>query len=344
MVEEIKDIAGAQKPSYNYTIDAIKFLSVIAVVLIHVTVFLPHRDLATVSNYYIYRHALDIAVPFFFAVSGFFIAGKENVGYIGVYAKKIFTMYVVFSILYIFIRFLFILSDRLILNKSFWSSTENLVNSLSITNVLNGTIGSYHLWFLAALFISSLLLFTTLHFKLKPKTIFLISLIFYLMNTVDLFGLSAIVKYEGFPQGFFYLAMGYYLGSKRPVMNHPLLWFILSVILYTSFRLIFLGGISVLFLAVAVYSLVVFCICYPGRDNLFSRLGGYALGIYILHVMVLKIVIKIYIYSGIEDYYNQEYYIGIATFFSVSMPILLYKPINNIFVKPLSKIIGIFIK
>nr|WP_170169185.1 acyltransferase family protein [Mesobacillus subterraneus] len=142
MMVKGQEISDMQKGDYNYTIDAMKFISVVAVVMIHVTVFLPHRNLATISNYYIYRHALDIAVPFFFAVSGYLISGKGNMGYISKYAKKIFTMYVVFSILYIFIRFLFIGTDRMFLDKAFWVSARILVESLTVTNLLNGTIGS----------------------------------------------------------------------------------------------------------------------------------------------------------------------------------------------------------
>jgi fucose 4-O-acetylase-like acetyltransferase len=87
--------------TYYYRLDAIKFFCIIAVVLIHVTGFLPSNGLATMSNYYVYRYLLDIAVPFFFAASGFFISSKTGTEYIGKYAKKIFIMYIAFSSFYI---------------------------------------------------------------------------------------------------------------------------------------------------------------------------------------------------------------------------------------------------
>jgi peptidoglycan/LPS O-acetylase OafA/YrhL len=67
--------------TYYYRLDAMKFFCIIAVVLIHVTGFLPSNGLATMSNYYIYRYLLDIAVPFFFAASGFFISSKSGTEY-----------------------------------------------------------------------------------------------------------------------------------------------------------------------------------------------------------------------------------------------------------------------
>jgi surface polysaccharide O-acyltransferase-like enzyme len=326
-------------PTYNYRIDAVKFFSIIAVVLIHVSAVLPSKDLATISNYYIYRHALDISVPFFFAVSGYFLASKESIVYISKYAKKIFIMYLAFSLLYIFLNTGFALLDRLILKVSFWGSFKNLSSSFSIVNLLNGTIGSYHLWFLTGMVFASLLLYVCIYFKLKPKTIFLLAFIFYSLNIIDFFELGALIKYGGFPKGFFFLSMGYFAYHKKKDLSKPLLWFILSITLFTAFKIILPVDMSVFFLAMAAFSLLSFSIQSPGKKNLFSVLGGYTLSIYILHVFVLKLVNKSFIYLGFTEYYTHDFYVIFTTIISVFLPIIIFKPIDKWFITPVSNFV-----
>lgn len=321
---------------YNHTIDTLKFFAAIAVVLIHTTGSLQQFNLATLANYYSYRPLLDLAVPFFFAASGYFLSGK-TLSYLPGYIKKILSIYISFTIFYILFKLLMTFTDRLILSTSFWNGIHAFFQGLTIKGLINGSIGSFHLWFLTALMISALLLFICLRLSLKSEFIFLTAGIVYFSNLVGILSFNDVFIYGGFAKGFFYLAMGFYLGHKdNAKIRFPLLGFAGSILILTLLSY-YHSSLNVLFLMAATYHLLVFASQNPGEKSYLSRLGSYSLNIYILHIFVYQSINKIYIYSGITEFYKLPYYYVSTTILAIIIPILLYRPVDKFLAAPVAQ-------
>lgn len=319
-------IYSGDSMKYYYNMDIIKFFCAIAVVLIHTTGSLPQYELATMTNYYFYRPLLDIAVPFFFAASGFFLSLKPISYYKG-YINKILTLYISFTIFYIAFKFLLVFSDRLFLGKPFWTGIENILKNLSLTSLLNGTIGSFHLWFLPALIIAAFLLLVCVHFSVKPSITFLISSILYLANLTEMITFNDVFQYGGFTKGFFYLSMGYYIGHLKPDrIKNPFIGFSLSALLYVILT-IYQSSLNVVFLMITTFYLVIASVKKPGEKSLLSRLGSYSLNIYILHIFFYQSINKILIYFGYHEFYKLAYYYVIVTLLCIVLSVIFYEPI-----------------
>ncbi|WP_438824532.1 acyltransferase family protein [Bacillus sp. JJ1521] len=323
---------------YNHNMDTLKFICAIFVVAIHTTFYIYQNNMATVYNYYFYRPTLEIAVPFFFAASGYFISLKireGNKNYILRYSKNIFKIYVSFSVFYIFFQYLLLISDRLYLNKPFWERVVSLTQSPSIKDFINGSIGSFHLWYLTSLILACLFLHLFIKFSISPNIIFLISFLFYLAFISELTLLHNIYKHGGVGKAFFFLSLGYYLGNKKVIINHPILLFIFFISIFSVLYKMN-SQIQIIFLILATFSLMVFCVNNPGKQTLLSKLGKHSLKIYILHIFILEIINKFYIYNGYPYYAFKSYYF-ISTFLCIVLSIVLYKPIENFFVKNINK-------
>jgi hypothetical protein len=222
----------------------------------------------------------------------------------------------------------FIFTDRLILKTSFWSALGNLKATLTIPNMINGTIGSFHLWFLSA----------CVHFSLSHKVIFLLALILYLSYLVG-FSDSEIAKYGGFPKGFFFLAMGYYVGKQKITIPYPFLWFLVSVFLLNLFSIYQATGMALLFLVLSSYFLLIYSVSNSGKKSFLSTLGGSTLSIYILHIFILTSINKVYTYMGVNEYYNHSSYLILTILLCTFLPILLYYPLDKWLLPPFSKLI-----
>jgi peptidoglycan/LPS O-acetylase OafA/YrhL len=327
-------IGGSMK--YNHTIDTLKLFAAIAVVLIHTTGSLQQFNLATLTNYYSYRPLLDLAVPFFFAASGYFLSGK-TISYLPGYIKKISSIYISFTIFYILFKLHITFTDRLLLGTAFWNGINTFFKGLTIKGLINGSIGSFHLWFLTALIISALLLFICLRLSIKSEIIFLLATILYFSNLVGILNFNDVFIYGGFAKGFFFLAMGFYLGHKdTSKIKWPLVGLVSSILILTLLSN-YHSSLNVLFLIAATYYLLVFAIQNPGKKSYLSKWGSYSLNIYILHIFVYQSINKIYIYSGITEYYKFPLYYLTTTILAIIIPILLYRPVDKLLAAPVAQ-------
>ncbi|WHX40270.1 acyltransferase family protein [Mesobacillus sp. AQ2] len=321
---------------YNHTIDKLKFFAAIAVVLIHTTGSLQQFNLATLTNYYSYRPLLDLAVPFFFAASGYFLSGK-TVSYLPGYLKKILSIYISFTIFYLLFKLLITFTDRLLLGTAFWNGINSFLKGLTFQGLINGTLGSFHLWFLTALIISALLLFICLRLSIKSEMIFVLAAILYFSNLVGILNFNDVFMYGGFAKGFFYLAMGFYLGNKDiSKLKWPLAGLVSSILILTLLSY-YHSSLNVLFLMSATYYLLVYAVQNPGEKSYLSNWGSYSLNIYILHIFVYQSINKISIYSGITEYYKFPYYYLTTTLLALVIPILLYRPVDKFLAAPVTQ-------
>ncbi|MED3987409.1 acyltransferase [Peribacillus simplex] len=288
----------------NNAIDFIKFFAIFSVVVIHVF----PRD--SQIGLFILDNVSRFAVPFFFTASGYLFGKKmihtrDSIDYFKRYIIKILKLYLCWL-------FFYMMYDVLILYKVASDAPkefEQYINQFSFLDLIyygTGTSG-YQLWFLTALIWSVIILFVFLKLK-KVKFLLIISLI---LNLLGLFGQSYSMFYD-FPLstrdalfiGLFYTTLGFFFAynkffeKSKSITNktYLLLIFIFFTVQVVEGYLLdkVLSGshgeyfISTIFLTVFLF---LFALNNKtlGKDLFITKVGGRALGIYIVHVVFINI-------------------------------------------------------
>lgn len=165
------------------TIDLFKFICAILIIILHTA---PFSSYSKVLSFATRTILTTVAVPFFFISSGFITREKSNyqTAYIKRYAKRIFMMYVIWSVVY----FPFVVLK--------WQFDEAFIDGIIpiVLEYIKDFVfeGSYStIWFLPTLLTSTLLVWI-LHKKFSYLQIFLISLPVYIFTLAgsSYYGLS----------------------------------------------------------------------------------------------------------------------------------------------------------
>lgn len=273
---------------YNYKVDLVKVWASIAVVLIHVTAFLPTYNKDTLGNYMWYRPLLNIAVPFFFGVSGYLLSRKP-VSYFKKYFRNIASMFLIYSVFYAVFEAVLLFIKHQTVSTAFteWWQQRGWLS------LINGTWGQYHLWFLFALMISAGVYGFLYTRGVSSCNIFLIALVIdvlywlFLRDTI----MSEVFKYGGVIKGFVFVSMGYYLEEHDPpfsVTKYPII--IAGILYVVIFNYCSNPLISELTLIGVTFLLLTNVIHTPGQETWLSQWSDYSMEIYILHVVFIKIV------------------------------------------------------
>lgn len=154
--------------SRNNSIDIFRFICALMVIATHTD---PLMDISPKLGYILTQLVPRIAVPFFFAVSGYFYIQKLEMGekvFIK-YIKRLLTTYIAWSLIYFLIDF------------CQWGY-KNIKNYIVSSLYHFFVIGShYHLWFFVALICSVCIV--TLMFKVKLKKLLIpLSILLYLIG------------------------------------------------------------------------------------------------------------------------------------------------------------------
>lgn len=156
------------------SLDVAKFISAILIIIIHTAPFASYSKLLTFA----FRNYITvIAVPFFFATSGFLLSEKlaslpaeqENT-YMKKYLKRLLSIYAFWSVIY----FPFVVIKWV--RKGFCLT---LVLEYIKDFIFEGSYST--IWFLPALMVATLVTFL-LHKKIKYKKIFAIGCLFYVFT------------------------------------------------------------------------------------------------------------------------------------------------------------------
>lgn len=159
---------------YN-VIDIVKFICALLVVAIHISPLgASEIRIIELSNYAIKHCFARIAVPFFFASSGFFLFRKTDYNNFSMepvkkYVIKLLKLYAIWTVIYLPLKI-----------KSIISYEKGI--ALGILDYLRDCVfdGSYdHLWYLPALIFATLIVSFLIYKKVKLKNILLISAVFY---------------------------------------------------------------------------------------------------------------------------------------------------------------------
>ncbi len=165
-----------KKKDNNNGIDVGKFIASILVLCIHVCPF-SNEKLAFFTQNILAR----VAVPFFFISAGYFLFKKvdiydieNNTNVIFKYIKRIFIMYVFWSICYMpLVIFNYLKTDK---------SLKAFFNTFIKAPILIGTVAP--LWYLNSLMVAILIIFLLLKYKVKLKNILKISCILYFLGVL----------------------------------------------------------------------------------------------------------------------------------------------------------------
>jgi len=150
----------------NCSLDIFRYVCALLVVAIHVH---PLMDINYSTGYFATQVIPRIAVPFFFAVSGYyFINSLYNNNSMSKILKKFFIIYMIWSIIYLSATFF----DLIIKSMPLTIITKKIMLKFFITGSF------YHLWFFPALFFAMISVFISYKLKLM-KILFIFSVIFY---------------------------------------------------------------------------------------------------------------------------------------------------------------------
>lgn len=319
----------------NYTIDSIRLVAVFFVVVIHVTSRL--EAVGSFATYGWYRPILDLGVPAFFAISGYFLA-KKDVDKMKRYAFNLFKMLIAYSSLYIVYDFLITFFKETFFSSplenglnDYFSSIFSLIGDMDISGVFNGTFGKYHLWFLMSLALASLILYAFRKWKLSPEAIFIISAIIFVAADLEAISQTGLLEHGGFPKGLLYVSMGYYIQNRD--VKDSTIGLIGSFVLFLITNYFTSSwGATVVMMAATTYFLMLFAKNHYGHKNILSKIGkNYSKYIYLLHLLVISL------YGHVEELFNTTFISNIyletivVVVLATILPILLYKPVQYLF-------------
>lgn len=138
----------------NNSIDIFRYICAVLIIAIHTE---PFSDVNSALGYFCTEVITRIAVPFFFAVAGFFFIQKLEQGKnpLRDYIKRLLPVYALWSVIYFILKFI---QDG---DKNILVFLAKCVKNFFI-------VGSYyHLWFIPSLIIAAA--FCTLMFRLKAQ-------------------------------------------------------------------------------------------------------------------------------------------------------------------------------
>lgn len=176
-MESVQNINGTPiSGKYNFTLDITKFVCALLVIVIHTRPFAGYSD---ILDFYTVNVIARIAVPLFYAISGYLFFGKlryqdgkiakcvENRTILLKYLKRIAFIYVSWSFVYI----IFQLPQWY--KTGWWGKT--LVKDCLASFLFNGSY--YHLWYLLALLYGLPVLYLLLSFFSARNVRFLLPIL-----------------------------------------------------------------------------------------------------------------------------------------------------------------------
>jgi len=323
-----------------FRVDAVKLLAAVLVVIIHTSWYMYVSDQRSFWTYDVYRGVADVAVPVFFVFSGFFLARKDARGILA-WSAKLFVLYVASTLLYLLYDLARLAADRVVVGHGFVTALREEVGSWSMSAFVRGDLAEVHLWYLAASAIAGCLLAVMRARGAGAGTMLVVAFATWAVAGSGLVDLQRVVAYGGFPKALAFLAVGVWL-AERGARSAWWQALVAAVALagYTVLRHLGAGTAIELLLVVAACALAAFAITPDARRGVLSRLGTYALTIYVLHVMVYSTATRVLRYADVD-------YSGVSgepwfTFALAAVAILgsvaLHRPFEALVVRPCARL------
>ncbi|MDR1018167.1 MAG: acyltransferase family protein [Lachnospiraceae bacterium] len=323
------------KENRNNTIDFLKFFAMICVVWIHVEVPLVNK--LNNTSVYLVRNALDWAVPYFFAASGFLLYNKRP-EQVFKYALKIFSLYISSSVILYILRVIIIVINSIIYGKSIIHPIISYTKNINLTNLIKGNAISGQLWFLMSLVISSLIFGTLLYF-FSYRLILILSIIFQSLSVIGIFNVSILQYAEGFTLGLVWLSLGAYIHSKDFMHLNKKLYCILPLVFvfYVFENTIINSNYDWVFLTFLTGMIIYICKIKNIKASYVTKLGALSIGPYILHLGVYSIITNINSWFSLGYKDTSISFILFAIFICILISYLIWTPLNKYLIKPIER-------
>lgn len=268
-----------------YWIDAARPVAAFFVVLIHVSAFRHYDGSATFLTYEWYRPVLNIAVPFFFFVSGYLLLNKGP-SKILTQASKTLTLFVSSVLIYLFFDFFTLIDFSSLSLNNIAESLRQVAARLTFSRFLDGTAGQYHLWFLSGLTVAILALTLLVALKCPPWLVATTMTIPWVLQSA---GTPIIESLRNVPQSLMWVGLGFYFASRRNGSRRSLaIITITSALAYVTLSYLNAGNLVNVALVIWTIALVKLLTTSSGSPSLLSKFGEYSFSIYVLHVLVLR--------------------------------------------------------
>ncbi|XJS10184.1 acyltransferase family protein [Aerococcaceae bacterium WGS1372] len=327
---------------HNYNINKIKFIAAIGVVLIHVFAFIDSAYNEPLIELQWPRAIFNYAVPLFFAITGYILSSKTD-SHLMKYAGNIFRLYVSISLFYYVVSVLMAGLEAWLYQEEVIEAMLVIIRSKGWRTFVQGTVGSYHLWYLWASWLAILLFYQFRRMRLNAWQILILSSVIYLISLH--FAEQAIwtdfLRYGGVPKALMYTALGYYIGSKGAVWKRNIIGLILWVAAYTiTFGFIYQGKyLEILFIPV-VYSIVAFLNRYRGHETIFSRWGEFSDQIYLLHALGINVYgLLMFVWPRVFLIDSLTIRVVLITLFAMLFSVLVYYPLNKYYLDPMNQLL-----
>ena len=281
----------------SYYFDFLRVVAALMVVTIHATVYI--FKFATFFNYGFYREILELAVPIFFAISGYILSFKiddKGIAYLKKYLFKVLGIFLSVSMINLATFYV------LWLLNSYWINPIRLID---VSSIVDGRWGSYHLWYLWALFICVSILLKS--GKFRNYVLILFVLIYGFISIFQIPNPEWIL-YGGFVKGMNYIAIGF-LASKVKVSKSIITrLLIFSFIFYYYSSTIHPNRFSDMFMMVLIFAVIqinnidsISGIFEKITERYLSRID--TSGVYYYHMMALSIINGIYPLLSIRHHF-----------------------------------------
>ena len=275
--------------SRNQTLDILKLIASFMVVCIHYMFYGTAGEIVKAISRF--------AVPFFFAISGYFAYGntphkiKKKIKHILIIYLGSFFFYFGFSALK------YILDGKTLIEYLF-----SYVNGTAILDffILNNTVSSGHLWFLPALIYCYLIYYVILN-KIPEKVMVIISFVFMALYLIaeEILPIFSVqlpiyiygnVLFRAFPCFMLGFTVNKYKVAISEKISTVTCLGILSLGIIESIvsNLLFGNSITYLGSILIIFSLLLLAIKYEYKTyhKIFVKLSGYSLYIYVFHIAV----------------------------------------------------------
>jgi len=315
-------------------IDVTKFVLALLVVAGHTH---PFKDINNPTFLYIWKNTLLLVVPYFFMAAGFFLFQKvahkpnkaQKLAVIWPYIKRIAKMYIYWTIIFIPITLWDYATDGIVFHK-------DIILFFRGTLFFGENYYSWPLWFLLSMTYSLAFIYLLLLLDFKRNTIFLISILFFVVATIFnelvkqesnnniLLEIGKTVKYLFLTgrlfTGMFYLMIGGLIANNKFRLPHLATITLIGIAMYFQYHQVKI--VSPLFFGlfpIALFLLTFNLNLRAVSNNEFYRKSSTVL--YFTHMIVF------FIYSLL--FQTLGYFGWDAFLVSVMIPILLTPLINK---------------
>ncbi|MBQ9757513.1 MAG: acyltransferase [Clostridia bacterium] len=290
------------KTNRNETLDLFKFVAAFAVVCIHYMFFGVTGEIV--------KAIARFAVPFFFAVSGYF-AYYDDTKKIKKKIKNIFVLYLSSFVLY----FIYSAIKHILAGETFVEYLLMYFNKTIIIDflVLNTTITSAHLWFLPALIYCYLLQLLSKN-KVSEKVLFTVTFVLMLIyltteEILPIFGIETSkyiftnVLFRAFPQFALGMFIRKYINVIKESVSKTSMFIILAIGIIETIVSVIMFGNSITYIGsmLNVVAMLLLAVKYENNsyDGRLIKLSGCNTYIYIFHVAIGGTLQTILDYIGI---------------------------------------------